>query len=88
MKMLPYKNGSLSRDGQISSILLSLSIWNLAWGLAFGGSSLIQIQIQIFLFPIKEPFRAEQLTKNLIQWLWIDYIDCKMTTYKKSTTVP
>jgi hypothetical protein len=27
----------------------------------------IQIQIQIFLFPIKEPFRAEQLTKNLIQ---------------------
>ena len=23
--------------------------------------------IQIFLFPIKEPFRAEQLTKNLIQ---------------------
>jgi hypothetical protein len=24
--------------------------------------------IQIFLFPIKEPFRAEQLTKNLIQW--------------------
>jgi hypothetical protein len=32
-------------------------------------------QVQIFLFPIKEPFRAEQLTKNLIQWLWIDYID-------------
>jgi hypothetical protein len=28
------------------------------------------------LFPIKEPFRAEQLTKKLIQWLWIDYIDC------------
>ena len=27
----------------------------------------IQIQIQIFLFPIKEPFRAEQLKKNLIQ---------------------
>ena len=27
----------------------------------------ISIQIQIFLFPIKEPFRAEQLTKNLIQ---------------------
>ena len=25
------------------------------------------VQIQIFLFPIKEPFRAEQLTKNLIQ---------------------
>jgi hypothetical protein len=24
-------------------------------------------QIQIFLFPIKESFRAEQLTKNLIQ---------------------
>jgi hypothetical protein len=23
--------------------------------------------IQIFLFPIKEPFRAEQLTTNLIQ---------------------
>jgi hypothetical protein len=41
----------------------------------------IQIQIQIFLFPIKEPFRAEQLTKNLIQWLWIDYIDSKMTTF-------
>jgi hypothetical protein len=33
------------------------------------------------LFPIKEPFRAEQLTKNLIQWLWIDYIDWNMTTY-------
>ena len=28
---------------------------------------ILQIQIQIFLFPIKEPFRAEQLTKNLIQ---------------------
>ena len=42
---------------------------------------LIWIQIQIFLFPIKEPFRAEQLTKNLIQWLWIDYIDWKMTTF-------
>ena len=41
----------------------------------------IQIQIQILLFPIKEPFRAEQLTKNLIQWLWIDYIDWKMTTF-------
>ena len=42
----------------------------------------IQIQIQIFLFPIiKEPLRAEQLTKNLIQWLWIDYIDWKMTTF-------
>jgi hypothetical protein len=40
-----------------------------------------QIQIQIFLFPIKESFRAEQLTKNLIQWLWIDYIDWKMTTF-------
>jgi hypothetical protein len=38
-------------------------------------------QIQIFLFPIKEPFRAKQLTKNLIQWLWIDYIDWKMTTF-------
>jgi hypothetical protein len=37
--------------------------------------------IQIFLFPFKEPFRAEQLTKNLIQWLWIDYIDWKMTTF-------
>jgi hypothetical protein len=37
--------------------------------------------IQIFLFPIKEHFRAEQLTKNLIQWLWIDYIDWKMTTF-------
>ena len=37
--------------------------------------------IQIFLFPIKEPFRAEQLTKNLIQWLWIDYIDWKLTTF-------
>jgi hypothetical protein len=37
--------------------------------------------IQIFLFPIKEPFRAEQLTKNLIQWLWIDYIDWNVTTY-------
>ena len=34
-----------------------------------------------FSFPIKEPFRAEQLTKNLIQWLWIDYIDWKMTTF-------
>ena len=34
-----------------------------------------------FYFPIKEPFRAEQLTKNLIQWLWIDYIDWNMTTY-------
>jgi hypothetical protein len=33
------------------------------------------------LFPIKEPFRAEQLTKNLIQWLWIDCIDWKMTTF-------
>ena len=33
------------------------------------------------LFPIKEPFPAEQLTKNLIQWLWIDYIDWKMTTF-------
>jgi hypothetical protein len=33
------------------------------------------------LFPIKDPFRAEQLTKNLIQWLWIDYIDWKMTTF-------
>ena len=33
------------------------------------------------LFPIKEPFWAEQLTKNLIQWLWIDYIDWKMTTF-------
>ena len=38
-------------------------------------------QIQIFLFPIKEPFRAKQLTKNLIQLLWIDYIDWKMTTF-------
>ena len=38
--------------------------------------------IQIFLFPIKEPFRAEQLTKNLIQWLWIDYIDWKMIHFK------
>ena len=41
--------------------------------------------IQIFLFPIKEPIRVEQLTKNLIQWLWIDYqpcyIDWKMTTF-------
>ena len=37
--------------------------------------------IQIFLFPIKEPFRAEQLTKNLIQWLWINYIDWKMTKF-------
>ena len=37
--------------------------------------------IDIFLFPIKDPFRAEQLTKNLIQWLWIDYIDWKMTTF-------
>jgi hypothetical protein len=26
-------------------------------------------------------FLAEQLTKNLIQWLWIDYIDWKMTTF-------
>ena len=33
------------------------------------------------LFPIKEPFWAEQLTKNLIQWLWIDYIDWKMTKF-------
>ena len=41
----------------------------------------IQIQIQIFLFPIKEPFLAEHLTKNLIQWLWIDYIDWKMTNF-------
>jgi hypothetical protein len=41
----------------------------------------IQYNINIFLFPIKEPFRAEQLTKNLIQWLWIDYIDWKMTTF-------
>ena len=32
------------------------------------------------LFPIKEPFRAEQLTKNLIQWLCIDYH--KNTTYQ------
>ena len=39
------------------------------------------IQIQIFLFPIKEPFQAEQLTKNLIQWLWIDYIDWKIKTF-------
>ena len=37
--------------------------------------------IKIFLFPIKEPFQAEQLTKNLIQWLWIDYIDWKMKTF-------
>jgi hypothetical protein len=37
--------------------------------------------IQIFLFPIKELFRAEQLTKNLIQWLWINYIDWKMTKF-------
>ena len=34
-----------------------------------------------FLFPIKEPFRTEQLAKILIQWLWIDYIDWKMTTF-------
>ena len=33
------------------------------------------IQYKYFLF------RAEQLTKNLIQWLWIDYIDWKMTTF-------
>jgi hypothetical protein len=39
------------------------------------------IQIQLFLFPVKEPFRAEQLTKNLIQRLWIDYIDWKITTF-------
>jgi hypothetical protein len=45
------------------------------------GYNTIQIQIQIFLFPIKEPFPAEQLTKNLIQSLWIDYIDWKMTTF-------
>ena len=42
----------------------------------------IQIQYNTdILFPIKEPFPAEQLTKNLIQWLWIDYIDWKMTTF-------
>jgi hypothetical protein len=28
---------------------------------------LISSLIQIFLFPIKEPFQAEQLTKNLIE---------------------
>jgi hypothetical protein len=27
----------------------------------------IHSNVQIFLFPIKEPFLAEQLTKNLIQ---------------------
>ena len=36
------------------------------------------------LFPIKEPFRAEQLTKNWIQWLWIDYIDWRMTTFNET----
>ena len=39
------------------------------------------IQIQIIVFSITEPFRVEQLTNNLIQWLWIDYIDWKMTTF-------
>ena len=48
----------------------NLSLWN----------TTIQYNTDI-LFPIKEPFRAEQLTKNLIQWLWIDYIDWKMTTF-------
>ena len=41
----------------------------------------IQYKYKYFLFPIKEPFQAEQLTKNLIQWLWIDYIDWKMTKF-------
>ena len=48
----------------------NLSLWN----------TTIQYNTDI-LFPIKEPFRAEQLTKNLIQWLCIDYIDWKMTTF-------
>jgi hypothetical protein len=47
------------------------------------GVAYTKYKIQIFLFPIKEPFQAEQLTKNLIQWLWIDYIDWKMNIFMK-----
>ena len=54
---------------------------NRRWTQGLSKRYLSLIQIQIFLFPIKEPFQAEQLTKNLIQWLWIDYIDWKMTTF-------
>jgi len=32
--------------------------------LSYKTKSLKQIQVQISLFPIKEPLRAEQLTKN------------------------
>ena len=47
-------------------------------------SEIMGCAIQIFLFPIKKPFRAEQLTKNLIQWLWIDYIDCYVKEMKQT----
>jgi hypothetical protein len=37
---------------------------------------------------MKEPFRAEQLTKNLKQWLWIDYIDWKMKQTNQYLIIP
>jgi hypothetical protein len=57
------------------------------WILIIRSTTTIQYNtIQIFLFPTEEPFRAEQLTTNLIQWLWIDYIDWKMTQFYETIT--
>ena len=43
------------------------TVWNPYTKTEINKIEAVQIQIQIFLFPIKEPFRAEQLTKNVIQ---------------------
>ena len=70
----------------VSSVIFNIII-QILYLLAWTSLSLAQQYntIQIFVFPIKEPFGAEQLTKNLIQWLWIDYIDWKMTTFYETT---
>ena len=52
----------------VSSVIFNIII-QILYLLAWTSLSLAQQYntIQIFVFPIKEPFGAEQLTKNLIQ---------------------
>ena len=50
-----------------STCLMNIDMFFVSSYYSYMSRNLYQIQIQISLFPIKDPFRAEQLTKNLIQ---------------------
>ena len=64
--ILQEQRGNLQISGRLSSLIDAV----IAEQVNLTGYYFIFViaeQIQIFLFPIKESFRAEQLTKNLIQ---------------------